>query len=797
MSWRNLTIGKKISVGFGVVLGLLCIAGALSYFGMGDIVGNAEEVILGNSLDGELAQRELDHLNWANQVNALLTDAKVTKLTVETDPHKCAFGKWLYGKGRQEVEKLVPSLAPLLKKIEAPHARLHASALEVAKHFQAADDKLPGFLAAREADHLKGILNICKVFLTNAEKLKVKSDPHKCAFGKWLYSDQAKAAVAGNPKLESLLEAIKEPHAKLHESAAAVSKAYRQIHPGLMSTLLAQLDDHHAWAQKVSTAILLGRRDLGVQMDPSQCSLGKWLASEKGQKCLESFPALAEIMAQIKDPHDRLHESARRIQAALAAGDRARAQAVFKSVTLPALSKVVAGLKQAIEEESRLVQAQNQAKQIFADQTQKYMLATQGILAQMRKAADEALAGQRRAREAYATQTLPALRQVQSLLHAIRAEAKRHIMTDKAMLASAQNARLLVSLVSAVAVVVGILLAFFIVRGTTAVLRRITRGMHAGSKQVAAASEQVASASQSLAQGASEQAANLEETSSSMEEMASMTRQNADNARQADLLMKEASQMVQNANSSMGELKEAMEQINQASDEMAKIIKTIDEIAFQTNLLALNAAVEAARAGEAGAGFAVVADEVRNLAMRAAEAAKDTSQLIEGNIAHIRQSSDLVHTTDDAFSQVLESVQKVGELVGEIAAASGEQAQGIDQINKAATEMDQVTQQVASNAEESAAASEELASQAQALQGMVRELSALVEGAGQAQAGNLAGRSVPRLPSPPSPPSPPSSAGGDEGDRRGKGRAGSAAARTEAEKAIPLEDDQEGDFGDF
>jgi methyl-accepting chemotaxis protein len=163
-------------------------------------------------------------------------------------------------------------------------------------------------------------------------------------------------------------------------------------------------------------------------------------------------------------------------------------------------------------------------------------------------------------------------------------------------------------------------------------------------------------------------------------------------------------EVIGKANSSMRQMRTAMERINAASDEMAKIIKTIDEIAFQTNLLALNAAVEAARAGEAGAGFAVVADEVRNLAMRAAEAAKNTSQLIEDNIKNIKDGSELVAATDEAFSEVAGTSSRVAELVGEIAAASSEQTQGIDQINKAAIEMDRVTQSTAANAEQMAAA---------------------------------------------------------------------------------------------
>jgi methyl-accepting chemotaxis protein len=229
-----------------------------------------------------------------------------------------------------------------------------------------------------------------------------------------------------------------------------------------------------------------------------------------------------------------------------------------------------------------------------------------------------------------------------------------------------------------------------------------------------------------LAEGSSEQAASIEETSSSLEEMSAMTQQNADNANQANSLMSEANQVVDQANASMGGLTTSMEEISKASEETSKIIKTIDEIAFQTNLLALNAAVEATRAGEAGAGFAVVADEVHNLAVRAADAAKDTADLLEGTVRKVSDGSVLVTQTNEAFARVADSAGKVGELINEIATASSEQAQGIDQAITAV--MGQDTQQNAASAEESASASEEMDAQAEQMQSIVAELVTIVDG---------------------------------------------------------------------
>ncbi len=474
MGTRTMTIGKRISLGFSVVLALLTVLTAISLLGVSGVVGSAENVIEGNKLDGLLAQREVDHLMWTNKLSATLLDPQAKDLKVETNDHLCAFGKWLFGPEREAVQKRLPSLASQLKSIEEPHRKLHSSAETIAKDLQS--------------------------------------------------------------------------------------------------------------------------------------------------------------------------------------GDRAAAAKAFAGSTIPALTEVQAELKQ------------------------------------------------------------------------IRAEARRNQVTDEAMLQKAEALKVNVAVVGLVAILAGLVLAWLLVRGIGRLLNALSGQMKEGADSVAAAATQVASASQHLAQGSAEQASALEQTCASLEEVSSMTKTNAENAREAKNLMDQSQQVVTQATSSMKDLRAAMERITAASDQTAKIIKTIDEISFQTNLLALNAAVEAARAGEAGAGFAVVAEEVRNLAMRAAEAAKSTAGIIQQNLENIHQGSQLVQTTDEAFDQVQVSAQKVAHLVGDIASASSEQAQGIEQINRGADEMERVTQQNASGAEESASAAEEMASQAEALNEMVATLLNLVGG---------------------------------------------------------------------
>lgn len=278
-----------------------------------------------------------------------------------------------------------------------------------------------------------------------------------------------------------------------------------------------------------------------------------------------------------------------------------------------------------------------------------------------------------------------------------------------------------------IAVILTVIIGVFVFRSVSP-LRHIVENLDKSIDGIRTASDQVSASGQSLADGASRQAVSIQQTSSSLEEISAMTRQNSDHASEADRLMKESHQVIQRANSSMSGLIESMQDISRSGEETSKIVKSIDEIAFQTNLLSLNAAVEAARAGEKGAGFAVVADEVRNLAMRSAEAAKNTAVLIEGITKKIASGSKLVHKTNEAFADVSGSSTKVGELVAEIAAASAEQFHGIEEVNRAVAEMDKIVQQNAADAEESASNSYEMNAQLKHIRLMIDDFSALIHG---------------------------------------------------------------------
>ena len=621
---KNMTIGRKIALGFGVVFILMTLFTGMSYVKVGRLVTGVGQVIDQNSVDSLLAQKEVDHLTWANKVSSLFTDDRIKSLDVETDGHNCGLGKFLYGEERRLAEQVAPSLAPLFKKIEEPHQKLHASVVKIGKLYRQTDLELAGLLLEKKNDLLAWVSGLKNGFLTQP---------------------------------------------------------------------LGQLE---------------------VELDPDKCSLGKWLSSPGAEALKHEDPELATLLGDLDSSHRQLHASGGELQELLAQDNRAAAHDLFTAAT------------------------------------EKYAGQTLNTLDRLIRWHDNRLQGMLAAKDIYATQTLPSLATVSALLQEIRQTAKSNTLSAAGLLSLGQATRQHILITSSIALTIVLLLAYLIPRGITGALHKFSHGINEGAEQVSAGAEQVSAASQSLAQGSAEQAASIEETASALEEMSSMTKQNANNANQANRLMGETNQIVETASASMAKLTSSMEDISTASEKTSKIVKTIDEIAFQTNLLALNAAVEAARAGEAGAGFAVVADEVRNLAIRAAGAAKETSVMIESTVKKVKDGSALVTNANEIFVKVADSSNKVGELVGEIAAASDDQYKGIEQINISVGETDKVTQQNAANSQQSAAAAQELSAQAEHMKAMAEQLVVLVGGKAKLAGGKgVALRSrAPKRPSP-------------------------------------------------
>ena len=359
---------------------------------------------------------------------------------------------------------------------------------------------------------------------------------------------------------------------------------------------------------------------------------------------------------------------------------------------------------------------------------------------------------------------------------------KQSLDEANASMASLKRASLTVLIGLGVMILTGVLLAYFITRGITSALMRTVTDLASCSDETASAAEQVAGGAQSLADGTSKTAAALEETSASLEEMGSMVKQTAASSSSAATLANEGREAGERGSQAMVELAKAIQDIKANADQTAKIVKTIDEIAFQTNLLALNAAVEAARAGDAGKGFAVVAEEVRNLAQRAGEAARNTATLIENSVKAADNGVTLAKGVNDIVAQSTTASRKINDLVGEIAASAKEVSQGIEQVSIAVRQMDQVTQANAAGAEENSAVGEELSAQSQTLNGLVVGLDVMVRGMSAERSGNArhqVGRQVKAQQQ--AHPKPTLSR------QPGKGNASTAS------KVIPFDDDSAGD----
>lgn len=585
MSWKNLTIGKKITAGFSIVIVLLVLMGVMSYFGVGGIVENAKEVISGNKLDGNLAQKEVDHLNWVNQVNALLTDEKVTTLDVETDDHKCGFGKWLFGEGRKEAEALVPALAPLLKEIEAPHLALHHSAVDIETVFKQPHKGLALDLSNRLIDHVNWVAKLGASLATESGELQTKVFELKRSVDQAIAAIRSIEAMNSNggekerkSEAASLIRGLRfgeenqtyvfvlDPETRVVVQPAnpkLEGKDFSNQKDGKGKPIFREMV--HLALQKGEGFItyhwpMPGRKEpvpkisyvahykpfdwivgIGIYLDPDDTSL---LERVNGFVKGEPFSAGVELDHTkcafgrfLNDPATKaLTDTFPELKAALDAIHKPH-KALHHSAVL-------------IEEKVNQ-QQMDAAITVFNHETQK---ALEEVKLHFHSAIDAENAlqeGLNAANKIYAEKTVPSLSKVQELLNEIRGTARENIMTDQVLLDSASATQRSVTIVAVIAMVVALFLAFVIAKGIISALTRITDGLGEAASQVAAASSQVSSSSQSMAEGASEQAASIEETSSSMEQMASMTKLNADNSGRADGLMREANKVVTEASAAM------------------------------------------------------------------------------------------------------------------------------------------------------------------------------------------------------------------------------------------------------
>jgi len=656
MGWKNLRMAVKFVIGFGAILVLLTMVAGWSGLGISGIVDDASEVIAGNALRGEMVQREVDHLKWAKALNGLLTDERIRELNVQTDPHKCDFGKWFYGEGRSEAEALVPELTPLLQKIEAPHKELHGSAVAIGEVFKPADLSLPGFLAAKEADHLAWANAVLSYFIDKQETLQVQLDDHKCSLGMFLYSERSQIAAASDPQLATLLEKIKEPHARLHASAQKIK------------TLGTDRQSAYAvYRDETEPALNATREVLQQLLERSYAMVAnseeaKQIYAEKTVPSLEEVQGLLEeivttVDANIMTDKGMLEQSKTTLFGVVVLSLVAIALGVLLAMIIA--RGIVGPLNVAVNVADALAvgDIEIEVPEQGRDEVGQLLLAMNRMIASTRE------------------------------VTGVAKEIAKGNLDVQVTERSAKDEMLLA------------------MKNMVVNLRDVVATVQRAAEQVSAGSQALSASSEELSQGATEQAASAEEASSSIEEMTANIRQNADNAQQTEKI---ATKAAADAEVGGAAVKDTVSVMTRIADK----IMIIEEIARQTNLLALNAAIEAARAGEQGKGFAVVAAEVRKLAERSQLAAAEIGELSTNSVK-------VAETAGMMLERMIPRIQRTAELVQEIAAASVEQDAGAEQIARAIQQLDTVIQSNASSSEEMASTSEELSGQAEQMQAAI------------------------------------------------------------------------------
>ena len=761
--WKNLSVGKKVGFGFGIVMFLIVLLGVISFIGTNFIMGTSTRIIQSTDLERELGRLEQRHITWADQVSGFLNSTESNTMEAEIDDHACALGEWLYGSSRSKAEEFLPQAAPLLRDLEEHHRKLHGSVRKIHDLYRLPHAGLSEVLAGHLAAHTSSAASAAKALAQEAagparyrEMLRASADhavsilatcnadtslgPEKSRrrktirflkairFGPenrgyiWVHTTGMRMVTHPrytffkNKNLGTLTDAngqsiFTEMNRLCASNGSGFAGYYWNETSGDNAVWnLSYVVIFKPWNWIVGACIPFDHDDFmpagdsittkpesartcGIEADAAACSFSTFLEDPLTADITAQLPALASALEKCREPHRRFHESSSAIDAKIASHDINSAVGIYSNETLPALSDFKNHIEQAIAADAETREAARSASLI------------------------------------YSSVTRPEQNEVRKLLAAIADEARtRNATSLDSLIVASRGTRLNLLILSIAAVLLGTLAASFIARSIISVLKNVSGQIQSTTEQVASASAQISSSSQQLAQGSSHQASSLEESSASLEEMSSITHRNADSSLQANNLMGKVEHSVGQANCAMSELITCMEGISQSSRETSSIIKTIDEIAFQTNMLALNAAVEAARAGTAGAGFSVVAQEVRNLAIRSAEAARDTTEMIENTLKKITSGSVLLAKTETAFSNVSGLTSEASKLLAEITASSQEQAKGIEEITRAVSDMDSITQHNASNAEESASASEELNAQAGQMQSVVEYLVTITGG---------------------------------------------------------------------
>ena len=673
MAWENIKIQGKFVIGFGFIILLLATLSVISVLNIQQIVSNAETVIDGNKLKSEIIQREVDHLKWATSLSNFITDESITELNVQTDPTKCGFGKWYYGEGRKEAELLIPQLATILREIEPHHNALHESAILIGDNYSTIDVSLGNFLREKKIDHIVWKLDLLD-FVTDEKltELNVQRDPTKCDLGLWLYSSDMNALISEHPELNSIYRDILPSHVDLHDSAESIEEL---IQAGRYDDAMHLF---HGDTEEYA-AITLGYIDDFIDWHDAEVNS---MNKSRNIYATETVTSLGNVQGKLSEMISITNSNIITDDVMLASGQEAATTLLFISLIIGAIAIIMAFVL-ATTIIKPIIKCVNFAEQISTGDLEASLdIVQEDQIGELCDSLRKVVQGFREKADI------------------VSQFADGDLTADVTTLSDKDG------------------LGISLQRMKTD-LNILIGQIATAVDQISSGAEQIAQASQNLSEGAASQASSTEQVSVMVNQISGQAAQNSDNAAQARSISEKATMDADKGNQNMADVVNIMEKINGGADDTKKIVKIIDDIAFQINLLALNANVEAARAGKYGKGFAVVADEVRNLAVKSAQAAKETSDKVEESIKNIQNGSSAVQVSATQLGEIVNGSQQVSEILAEIAAASKSQDDGISQATSGLDQIDKITQENTGSAEETAAASEELSSQSLQLKGLV------------------------------------------------------------------------------